>query len=222
MGSSRLPGKVLMDMAGKPMLERILEHAISSKLLTRTVVATSDRPENQAVVDLCKRIGVPVYTGSETDVLGRMWAAAEAERADVMVRLTGDNPMVTGDLVDHTLTVFQAKPNDYDYVHTLGNAGWPHGMAVEAVRMSALQSALQSSDALDREHVTYFIRNRPDIYRHFQVLCPSPCGNETVTVDTLDQFEKAQKIFRYMENGNVPVTYSNFLKILKISPGAIR
>ena len=222
MGSRRLPGKVVKAMNGKPMLQRIFDQVSSSKLLANTVVATSEQPENGVVTELCEQIGAPVYIGSETDVLDRMISAAEAEKADVMVRLTGDNPLVTGDLVDLVLAKFEAGSDQYDYVHTLGMSGWPHGMAVEAVRMSALRAALQSSDPMDREHVTFFVRNRPQAFSHIQVDCPEPCGDQSVTVDTSEEFERVQTLFRNLEKNDIPATYQNILMTLRSSLGAIR
>ena len=215
MGSTRLPGKVLRDMAGKPMLERIINNVSNSKRISKTVVATSDLAENQEIVNLCNKMGVAVYRGSERDVLSRMMIAVEQEKADVMVRLTGDNPLVTGDLIDLVLEELDNNQNEYDYIHTLDGSGWPYGLAVEAVRVSCLREAMKSTDELDREHVTFYVRNRPNHFRHHFVICPMVCESMSATVDTLPEFEKVRHVFDWLIQGNLPMTYGNVLKALQ-------
>ncbi|WP_114095687.1 cytidylyltransferase domain-containing protein [Thalassospira xiamenensis] len=217
MGSTRLPGKVLRDMAGKPMLERLIINVSSSKRLSSIVVATSDSAENQKIVELCNKMGVSVYSGSESDVLSRMMIAVDQEKADVMVRLTGDNPLVTGDLVDLVLEEMDNNPNEYDYVHTLDGSGWPHGLAVEAIRVPCLCEAMKSTDELDREHVTFYVRNRPDHFSHHFVSCPMPCANMSATVDTLSDFERVQNVFDRVMINNMPMTYGSVLKALQVN-----
>lgn len=217
MGSTRLPGKVLRDMAGKPMLERIINNVSNSKRISSTVVATSDLVENQEIVDLCNKMGVAVYRGSERDVLSRMMIAAEQEKADVMVRLTGDNPLVTGDLIDLVLEELDNNPNKYDYVHTLDGSGWPYGLAVEAIRVSCLREAIKSTDELDREHVTFYVRNRPDRFRHHFVNCPMPCDYMSATVDTFPDFERVRNVFDRLMMSGMPMAYGSILKALQIN-----
>lgn len=214
MGSSRLPGKVLMELEGKPILGWLLDNLSTSVQLDAVVVATSDRSENQAIVEFCRERNTRCYVGSESDVLSRLFDAAVSENADILVRLTADNPLVTGDLVDLVLSCFDAGTAYCDYVHTIDGSGWPYGMAVEAVRVASLRESMLSSDPLDREHVTYFVRNRPNKYKHHVVKCPVSAKFPAVTIDTQADFDRVAEYVGQSGLSGPKIGYSKVLDTL--------
>jgi len=134
MGSNRLPGKVLMPMAGAPMLQRLVERAQRSKRLDRLVVATTKFKRDDPVVALCQAHGFPVYRGEEDDILGRFMMVVRAEQPDLVVRLTGDNPLVGGDLIDHSIEAFLAMESRPDYLNTVDDGTYPSGLTLAGPR----------------------------------------------------------------------------------------
>ena len=165
MGSSRLPGKVLRDLGGVPALQRVIERVRRAKQCGRLWVATSAERQDDAVFDLCQELDVDCFRGSESDVLDRYYQCARQAGAEVIVRITGDTPLLAPDLFD--LAVELQREQQADYVEL---AGLPRGVSVEAISMAALAAAWEKADcAADREHVTTYILERPD---EFRVLLP--------------------------------------------------
>lgn len=113
MASSRLPGKVLLPLAGKPALERLIERLKRSNYLDGIVVATTDKPGDEAIEALAKSLGVGCFRGSEDDVLGRVLGAAQSAGADVICEITGDCPLLDWRVVDRGIAEFFAAPLDY-------------------------------------------------------------------------------------------------------------
>jgi spore coat polysaccharide biosynthesis protein SpsF len=162
MGSTRLPGKVLADLAGRPLLLRVVERARRARLLEEVVVATSDLPADDAIAELCAREGVPCFRGSEADVLDRYHGAAHAFDADPVVRLTADCPLLDPALVDLVLERYAGGSEDYVAL-AAGAAGlrlacYPSGFNVECCSRAALERASREATApSDREHVTPYL-----------------------------------------------------------------
>ena len=210
-GSTRLPNKVLLPMAGAPMLQRLIERVTGSRRLDDVMVATSEREQDTAIEELCRRIGIPVYRGSEGDVLDRFAKAAELTRADVVVRLTGDNPLVDGALVDDLLAAFLARVPPLAYAQNGDDSGFPLGLSAEAITVSALRAAMASSDPLDREHVTRFVRLRPREFPALVLKSPHPLGGVSVTVDTLSDYRRVKALFETLYDRNSRFTYHDVI-----------
>jgi glutamate-1-semialdehyde aminotransferase/spore coat polysaccharide biosynthesis protein SpsF (cytidylyltransferase family) len=156
MSSSRLPGKSLAEVAGRPLLAWVLERARRAQRVDAVVVATSTDPSDDPIAALCAAEGVACHRGSLTDVLERTLGAAREARAGVVVRLTGDCPLLDSAIIDGVIAARQEA--DADYASNLGG-GFPEGMDVEAVRLDALdRAAAQGRTPPDREHVTWYIR----------------------------------------------------------------
>lgn len=195
MGSTRLAGKVMKPLAGAPLLQRLLERVGRSRRLDTLVVATSDRTRDDAVAALCGDMAVACFRGSEDDVLGRVLGAAESVDADIVVRLTADNPMVGADLVDYVLERFLPDVPPLVYAQNADDSGFPYGLFVEAITIGALRAADASRDPMDREHVTYFVRTRPDRFPSLLVTAPGRFGQDSVSVDTPEEYEKVKSLF---------------------------
>jgi spore coat polysaccharide biosynthesis protein SpsF len=161
-GSTRLPGKALRTILGKPMLGRQLERLKGAKRVDAFVVATTDRPEDDAIAVIAKSAGFEVFRGSERDVLDRFYKAAKKIKADVVVRVTGDCPLHDPDLVD--MVVGRFLDSGANYAKTPDN--YPEGLDTEVFSFAALEAAWKEG-ALpsEREHVTPFIRNRPERFK---------------------------------------------------------
>lgn len=202
MNSTRLPGKVLLPLAGAPLLQRLIERVKPAGRVDVLAVATSDAADCDPVAALCAGLGVRCFRGSENDVLARVLAAAEALGADVVVRLTGDNPMVGADLVDFLLDAFLAEKPPPDYANTVDRTGFPVGLAAEAITIDALRRAAESDNPDDREHVTRFVRRQPGAFRCLEVRAPLPLPPIDLTIDTESDYQRVMPLFEKLYERN--------------------
>lgn len=158
MGSSRLPGKVLEKIAGKSVIELLLKRLNRSSKLDQILVATSTNEENDPLCKEIEQLGHSHFRGSEHDVLGRFYNAAKYTNADVVVRITGDCPVVDANVVDQVIATY--LKSDVDYASNVSPPTFPDGLDVEVFSYEALEKAhFNATESFDREHVTPFIRN---------------------------------------------------------------
>lgn len=156
MGSSRLPGKVLRPLMGRPMLERQIERVKRAKRVDQIVVATTSDPRDRPIFDLAQALGVGAFAGSEEDVLDRFYRAARQYDADVVVRLTADCPLIDPAVIDLCVERLHAQRDEVDYVGV--GPTFAEGLDVEAMPFSVLERAWQeASRAYEREHVTVYV-----------------------------------------------------------------
>ena len=160
MTSTRLPGKVLADVGGKPMLARVLERVRAAKSLDATVVATTTNAADDPVAALAESLGVTSYRGDEMDVLGRYVGAAHAADAGTVIRLTADCPMIDPGVIDQAVAMF--AQGHWQYVSNCMKRTYPDGLDTEVFSRALLEQVDASvSDAFLREHVTTYIRRVP-------------------------------------------------------------
>lgn len=181
MGSRRLPGKVLRPLAGTTVIGLCLTRLARAQLVDRIVVATTDCVADDRLAHHVDAAGFDVVRGSEDDVLSRYVLAAEQSEVDIVVRITGDCPLVMPELVDDAIRAFLAEPG-FDYLSNVGPAHYPDGLDVEVFTRSALRSADQHSEPDEREHVTPFLRRAPDI-RRAAITAPRDLSHIRLTVD---------------------------------------
>jgi spore coat polysaccharide biosynthesis protein SpsF (cytidylyltransferase family) len=162
MTSKRLPGKVMADVGGAPLLQRIVDRLKRCTLLNAIVVATTANKEDDSVMELGGKLGIEVFRGDELDVLGRVLLAAERARADVVVRITADCPIIDPGIVDECIRLRAER--DVDYASNVNVRTYPDGLDTEVLRIDALRAAAKAArDPFLREHVTPYIRgNRPN------------------------------------------------------------
>jgi spore coat polysaccharide biosynthesis protein SpsF len=185
MGSTRLPGKVLHMAAGKPLLQHHLERARRAKCADDTWVATTTLPGDQPIVDLCRRLGVPCFRGSEPDVLARYHGAALAAGAERIVRVTADCPLIDPQVVDAVITRMSADSDRPDYVSNTLIRSYPRGLDCEIFSFECLEEAHRLAvNPEEREHVTPYIYRRPERFRLAQVVAPEDLSRYRWTVDT--------------------------------------
>lgn len=195
MRSTRLPGKVLLPLAGAPLLQRLVERVGRAERLDALVVATGDGAADDKIAALCADLGVACHRGSESDVLGRMLEAGDAAGGDILVRLTADNPLVGGDLVDFVLDAFLPACPPYVYAQTVDETGFPYGLFVEAMTTAALRESAASTDPEDREHVTLCLRRQPERFPALAVKAPGRFTATHVSIDTGAEYERVKELF---------------------------
>ena len=165
-GSSRLPGKVLLPVAGAPMLQRQIERIQAARTPFELCVATTRSAFDEPIRDLCRRIGVPCISGHPTDLLDRHMEAGRAYGADVLVKIPSDCPLIDPAAIDRVLGTFLADPERFDYVSNLHPATWPDGNDVEVVPFPVLETAWREANrSFEREHTTPFLWERPERFR---------------------------------------------------------
>jgi spore coat polysaccharide biosynthesis protein SpsF len=192
MASSRLPGKALEPIAGRPLLEHCLRRLVAGGV-ARVVLATTTRDDDTPLCELAASLGVAVYRGSDTDVLARMAEAAEAFDLDPIVRATGDNPAVDIQAAGRTLAALRASHADYAF-----EEGLPYGAGVEAVtRQALLRAAREATLSDDREHVTLWVKRRADLWNLVFPAAPAPLyrPDVRVTVDTPADLAYVRSLF---------------------------
>jgi spore coat polysaccharide biosynthesis protein SpsF len=195
MTSTRLPGKVLKEICGKPMLARQIERAARARLVDFVAVATSEDASDDPIAALCAVFGIPSYRGSLADVLGRFQGASERlGPADHIVRLTGDCPLTDPAIVDACVAAHIA--NGADYTANGVDRTYPDGLDVEVMTASALaRAAREAKDPFQREHVTPYIYRNPEIFSLDALRYPRDLSGLRWTVDTAADFAFVERIF---------------------------
>jgi len=174
MGSSRLPGKTLANLAGRPSLAHIVDRLRRVERLDGVVIATTDRDIDEPIRGLAGELGVPVLAGSEHDVLERTLSAAELVGARTIVQVTGDCPLVDPEVVGKVLDAYERERPDYAS-NVLGEETFPVGLDVEVFSTQVLADvARRTDDPRDREHVSLYIYEHPADYRLLAVRAEGP------------------------------------------------
>ena len=192
MGSTRLPGKVMKEIAGMPAIELLLKRLNHSELIDEICVATSHNVENDELCQFVEKLGYRVVRGSESDVLQRFLDAANSTTADAIVRITGDCPVVDPELVDRVIGLF--LNSNVDYVSNIDPPTFPDGLDVEVFTKRVLMEAEQHAKSqFDREHVTPFVRNGG--YSKLNLCNIRDTSDLRLTLDEQDDLSVLRKVF---------------------------
>ncbi|MDD5431179.1 MAG: glycosyltransferase family protein [Candidatus Pacebacteria bacterium] len=219
MTSSRLPGKVLMPLAGKPALERMIERLKRSKYLDDIVIATTVNNADDEIVRLAEQLGVKAFRGSEDDVMGRVLNAAMSAKTDIIVELTGDCPLMDSVLVDRGVEEFFS--GQYDCAANVIKRSFPDGFDVQVFPVSVLAEAeKETSDPLDREHVSYFIYKNEGRYKinHWFAEKEYTWPELRVTLDEKNDYELINAIFEKLLPVNEKFSYIDVINLLRNNP----
>jgi spore coat polysaccharide biosynthesis protein SpsF len=195
--SSRLPGKVLMDIAGAAMLDRVVHRVSRSNRMDEIVIATPDRLADHPIWDYCEQRRWKFACGDESDVLSRYYHVAVTHRADVVVRITADCPLLDPDLIDQTIDLLHNHPR-LDYASNLHPfRRFPRGLDVEAIRFETLKHVHQRAASSDlREHVTLMICRNPNRFQLGGISNPVDFSHLRWTVDTESDLQLVSRIYR--------------------------
>lgn len=201
-GSSRLPGKVLKELCGHPMLWHQIQRVKRSKCLGQIIVATTDQPEDDPILDLAREAGVARVAGSTDDVLDRFYQATKDSGASAIVRLTGDCPLLDPDVIDQLAEYYTSHQNELDYVSL--SPEWPEGYDAEIVSSHALARAWhEATKQYEREHVTPYVAMSGK-FRIHRLRCVQDLSDLRLTVDEPEDYETVQKIYQelYPKHGH--------------------
>lgn len=219
MGSTRLPGKVLHLAAGKPFLQHHLERLRRVKCAQDVWVATTTLPQDDPIVELCARLSVRCFRGSEEDVLARYHGAALVAGADVIVRVTSDCPLIDPEIVDRVIARLKTDPARPDYVSNALVRSYPRGLDCEAFSMEALEEAHRLAvHKEDREHVTPYIYSRPDRFRVLQEVSPVDWSRHRWTLDTPEDEKLLSLLLEAVLAINPEFTLADLLRVIDAHP----
>lgn len=204
MGSTRLPGKVLMPLAGHSVLGWVVRAARASGALDSLVVATTTLPEDDAVVTECARLGVEVHRGPVDDVLSRFLGALDLHEADAVARFTADCPLLDPGLITAAVAAFRAVPG-LDYLSTSMPRNLPRGMDVEIVAARVLREVGRLATAHHRTHVTSYVYTHAELFTLMGLTFPPDAADLRVTLDTAEDWRLIEAVVDWFGDSPVPL-----------------
>ncbi len=211
MGSTRFPNKVMKPICGIPMIGLLLKRLSKSKNIEQIILATSEDSKNDPLVEYVNGLGYGVFRGSESNVLERYYLTAKQVKADIVVRITGDCPLVDPELVDQVIDQFLKE--QVDYCSNTKKPGYPDGLDTEVFKFSALEIAYQNAkEDRQKEHVTPFLLESEN-FRVSYFLAEEDYSTFRWTVDEKEDFEVIQKVFEYFS----PQTDFSWKEVLKLN-----
>jgi spore coat polysaccharide biosynthesis protein SpsF len=218
-GSTRLPGKVLLDVMGKPVIEHVLERVRCSRLIRRVVVATTDSPADDILAERVQtEMNCPVFRGSERDVLGRYCHCARTFAAEVVVRVTADDPLKDPEIIDRAISLLVGDPSLAYCSNTL-KPTYPEGLDVEVCRVEALERAYREATLRsDREHVTPYIWRHPDLFKAENFEHSEDLSAWRWTLDRPEDVPFILAIYRQFYKGHSCFSYTDVIDYIRAHP----
>jgi spore coat polysaccharide biosynthesis protein SpsF len=216
MTSTRLPGKILADLAGRPMLAQELLRLRRCRLADEIVVATTTNASDDPVIELCRQLDVRCYRGDEHDVLSRYLGAMREAQADLVVRVTADCPLIDPDEVDRVI----AGASDVDYCANVLARTFPRGLDAEALWSDVLARVARLARSREaREHVTWFIRQeRPELFAVRSIVGETDDSDLRWTVDEPEDLDLVRKIYAAAELDRRHVPYRELVQLVRTDP----
>ena len=217
-GSTRLPNKVMRDLCGKPLLQRMIDRVKCSVLVDEVMVVTSIEKNNLPILRLCAELDVRVGVGSENDVLDRYYQTARLLNPEYVVRLTADCPCFDATLLDEAISLMGSEA---DYCGMLTES-FADGLDLEIIKFSALEKAwLEANHSFEREHVTQYIVRHPELFNLQNFESPiGYFGDHRWTVDEPEDFEVVKRIYEHFNNLQLGMAfgYTDVLRYLNEHP----
>jgi len=194
MGSTRLPGKVLAEIRGRPMLWRVVQRTLAAETLDEVIVATTTQSSDDVIVSFCRDNRVGCFRGGEEDVLDRYYRAALQQKADAVVRITSDCPLIDPQIVDRVVRAF--LQGDCDYASNCMTRTYPRGLDTEVMTFQALQRAWsEATEPFQRAHVTPYIYQNPTQFKILSVTGERDYSAYRWTVDTPEDLEFVRAVY---------------------------
>jgi spore coat polysaccharide biosynthesis protein SpsF len=213
LGSSRLPGKVLLPLAGKPVLFHVVDRLRRVADLAEVVVATTDQPGDEPLRAYLQNENIPFFAGNETDVLDRYYRAAQEFRAGPVVRVTSDCPLIDPEIVQRAISLYARSEGRLQYVGF--DPSFPDGLDVEVFAFDALETAWREAKLpSEREHVTPFIHQHPDRFPQDKIRHTEDLSAQRWTVDEPRDYELVKRVFEALYAPGRPFGMDDVLAFL--------
>jgi len=218
MGSSRLPGKTLKKISGKPLLEHVINRIKYSETIDEIMVATTTNPEDKAIISLAEQQDILTYSGSTDDVLDRVYKAAKKGKADIIVRVTADDPFKDPTIIDKIVKYFITNPK-VDYVSNTIEPTYPIGIDVEVFSFSALEKAWKEAKSLlEREHVTPYIWDNQGLFNIASIKNRTDLSHLRWTIDTKEDIEMTRAVYKILYKEGEIFLMNDILKFIERYP----
>ena len=199
MGSSRLPGKVLLPLAGKPLILRMYERVALSKLAGKIVVAITDEHLDDELFKLCKKNNIEIFRGSSIDLLDRHYQAAKKYQADIVLKIPSDCPLIDPEIIDKVVQYYFDNKEKYDYVSNLHPPTYPDGNDVELMSFESLKIAwINAKKGFEREHTTPYIWENTGKFRIGNVFWETGLDysmTHRFTIDYKEDYEFIKRVY---------------------------
>ncbi len=221
-GSSRLPNKILLPLANKPLLYRMFERVAASKMCGTIVIATTTDKSDDVVENLCNKFNMIYYRGHPTDLLDRHYQAALKYNADAVVKIPSDCPLIDKSVIDKVLNYYLENLNYFDYVSNLHPATYPDGNDVEIMSFKALSDAWENANReLEREHTTPYLWENPDKFRIGNVVWETGLDysmSHRFTIDYEKDYNFIKQVYDELYSVNPIFTLNDILDLLDRKP----
>jgi len=220
MGSSRLPGKVLMNVdESNPILFYVIKQLQFCKLLDKIIIATSNLEEDNKIENFSKKLGISVFRGNSNDVLDRYYQCAKKFSISTIIRITADNPLIDPTLVDDAIEKFQSA--SYDYINNSLSRTFPYGTETEIFSFKSLEKAWKNAKKpSEREHVTPYFYNNPDKFKIFSIKHSKNLSHLRWTVDRESDLKLVRIIISKLKKR--PILMNDIINLFSKEPQLIK
>lgn len=219
MRSKRLPGKVLREVLGKPLLDFQIERLRQAKEANEVVILTSTHPADDAIVEFCKQKEVLCYRGPEDDVLARYQQVAIERQPDAIVRITSDCPLIDPEITDMVIKTYRNAYPTFDYVSNTLKHTFPRGLDTEIFSLQALDNAFKNGQlSEEREHVTPYLYRHPELFNLANVASDINLSKYRWTVDTIEDFTLIKLILEHLYPNQPDFRLYDVINLLKQHP----
>jgi spore coat polysaccharide biosynthesis protein SpsF len=229
LGSTRLPGKLLRNICGKPLLQHVIERVQAAKTITHIVVATTSNSGDAPLVEFLRHLPVGLFIGSEDDVLDRFYQAASQDRSDIIVRITPDDPFKDPEIIDQAVMLLTRNTlNALDYVSNTSSDGsirptYPEGLDIEVMTFSCLEHLWKEArKPSEREHVTPYLFSHRDKFHIQSFSNPTDLSHLRWTIDYEKDFLFAQEIYNRLYSVKPIFVMRDILQLLEKEPALCR
>jgi spore coat polysaccharide biosynthesis protein SpsF len=221
MGSTRLQGKTMMRILGKPILWHVVMRNSKSRYMNKVVVATTKNPEDDVISEFCKELEIAVFRGSEEDVLDRYYKCAKEFAADVVVRMTADDPLNDSAVIDRIIKTFMDQSPSIDYASNDVNFTYPVGVGAQVFSFGVLERLWKEvDDDLEREHVVLHILNNKQNFSIQGVENEEDYSNYRWTLDYLEDFKFIENIYEHFKDESF--TMKDVIGYLESNPEVVK
>jgi len=219
MGAERLPGKVLMDIVGRPMLWHIINRVRHSKYINKIIIATTTNKDDDQIENFCKTYNIDFYRGNEDDVLDRYYQAAELWNTDIIVRITSDCPLIDSDVINKVIYSYLKNKNNFKGASNVIRRTYPRGLDTEVISFSTLERVWNDAKKdYQREHVTIYIYEHTRQFKLYSVENNKNLAHYRWTVDEKKDLEFVREIYKLLYREENIFLMKDILNLLKIKP----
>ena len=214
--SSRLPGKVLMKVMGKPLLYYLIKRIQKSKFINKIIIATTTNASDDILVNFAKKYNLGIYRGPEFDVMKRVIGAAKKYKVQNIVEITSDCPLIDSKIID--MFILNFFKNKVDYIHNAGVRSYPDGMDVNIFKLKSLVKAYNlTKSKKDREHVTFFFRKNKNLFKQINIISDENLywPELGLTLDQSEDYILINKIYEFFGKKNIYFDCKDIVDLLK-------